>query len=434
MIATVRDSLRPLTTAMAVVFALLALSSLVLGFGAWAPWILAIESASVAVALGMRWVVGRYRIPDQLVYPALVTVGTLGLARCLEQLYVWHNPRDTMNVAILIAGTGLVSLSLAWSALLVAAAWAGWLTIAILNPAGDEWLHFGFSLIWATALGAAVQLTRQRLQTRWLLAAAELEQHQAQLEKLVDERTQQLQASLGQLRHAERLASVGTLAAGVAHEINNPVGMILLSAEQAIQVAPDGGQAEMLRSLLREIVANAKRCGRIVKNILRFARQEPAERWPDDVNAVVQHAIELTRTYVARCGGIVEVDFAHALPKVRLNPVELEQVFVNLICNGVEAADETPRVLIRSEQIGAQVRITVRDNGRGVASDDRSRIFDPFYTTRQDEGGTGLGLSLAYGIITDHGGTIRVACAADGGTEMIVDLPRHREESSVVPL
>jgi signal transduction histidine kinase len=123
---------------------------------------------------------------------------------------------------------------------------------------------------------------------------------------------------------------------------------------------------------------------------------------------------------------------AENLPKVRLNPVELEQVFVNLICNGLEAAVDSPRIVIRSERVGTQVRITFRDNGRGVAIDDRSRIFDPFYTTRQDEGGTGLGLSLAYGIVTDHGGTIRVDSAADGGTDMIVELPSHREESSVV--
>ncbi len=280
-------------------------------------------------------------------------------------------------------------------------------------------------LIQSTASLAALAIERSRVE-------AHLALHREQLEQLVQDRTRQLETSLGQLRHAERLASVGTLAAGIAHEINNPVGMILLSAEQAMYVAADDERGANVKMLLRDIVANAKRCGRIVKNVLRFARQEPAERWPDDVNSVVQHAIELTQTYASRAGGIVETQLGDELPKVMLNPVELEQVFVNLICNGIESADASPSIIITTEQVGSAVRVIVRDNGRGVSRDDRSRIFDPFYTTRQAEGGTGLGLSLAYGIVTDHGGTIRVESVAGRGTQMIVELPAYCEESSVV--
>ena len=269
--------------------------------------------------------------------------------------------------------------------------------------------------------------------TRWLLAAAELGKHHAQLEQLVKQRTQQLETSLG------AVAGMPSAWPRWAHwrpawpdEINNPVGMILLSAEQAMQSLPRMNARQRSRCCWAKSSRTPNAADASSRTSCDFARQEPAERWPDDVNAVVQHAIELTSAYVSRCGGVVEIQLAEALPKVRLNPVELEQVFVNLICNGVEAADGSPRVLVRSEQIGTQVRIMFRDNGRGVAVDDRSRIFDPFYTTRQDEGGTGLGLSLAYGIVTDHGGTIRVDSAADGGTEMIIDLPGHLEESSVV--
>jgi two-component system NtrC family sensor kinase len=276
-------------------------------------------------------------------------------------------------------------------------------------------------------MAAMAALAMQRSQAEMHLA-----RHREQLEQLVEQRTQQLEASLGQLRHAERLGSIGTLAAGIAHEINNPVGMILLAAEQAICVAPDDAAEVGIKPLLRDIAGNAKRCGRIVKNVLRFARQEPAERWPDDVNSVVQHAIELTQSYAARCGGVVATELALELPKVVLNPVELEQVFVNLIRNGIEAAAGSPTILITSEQVGSTVRICVMDNGRGVSRADRSRIFDPFYTTRQAEGGTGLGLSLAYGIVADHGGTIHVDGAAEGGTRMIVDLPAYGEETAVV--
>jgi two-component system NtrC family sensor kinase len=156
---------------------------------------------------------------------------------------------------------------------------------------------------------------------------------------------------------------------------------------------------------------------------LRFARQEPGKHWPADVNTVIEHAVDLTRTYVQKRGGTIETSLQPHLPSVLLNPVELEQVFVNLIRNGVESTDVVPRILIDSTLVGSTVQVSVRDNGRGVRPEDRSRIFDPFYTTRQSEGGTGLGLSLTYGIVTDHGGTIRIEDAPAGGTIMRVELP-----------
>ena len=266
----------------------------------------------------------------------------------------------------------------------------------------------------ASLAGLAIERSR---------TAADLVGYREHLEELVAERSRQLQLSLDQLRHSERLGSIGTLAAGIAHEINNPVGMILLSAEQVLCQIPHEDRDGQPGDLVREIVGNAKRCGQIVKSVLRFARQEPAEHWPADVNTVVAHAVDLTRAYVFKRGGIIETSLQPDLPQVLLNPVELEQVFVNLIRNGVESADVAPRILIRSTLVGATVYVSVCDNGRGVRREDRSRIFDPFYTTRQSEGGTGLGLSLTYGIVTDHGGTIRIEDAPAGGTIMQVELP-----------
>jgi PAS domain S-box-containing protein len=253
--------------------------------------------------------------------------------------------------------------------------------------------------------------------------AADVAGYREHLEELVAERSRQLQLSLDQLRHSERLSSIGTLAAGIAHEINNPVGMILLSAEQVLCHIPDADKEGQPGHLMREIVENAKRCGQIVKSVLRFARQEPGKHWPADVNTVIEHAVDLTRTYVLKRGGVIETSLQPDLPSVLLNPVELEQVFVNLIRNGVESTDMAPRILIESTLVGSTVHVSVCDNGRGVRPEDRSRIFDPFYTTRQSEGGTGLGLSLTYGIVTDHGGTIRIEDASGGGTIMRVELP-----------
>ncbi len=269
-------------------------------------------------------------------------------------------------------------------------------------------------------------LTIERLRT-----AADLVSYREQLEELVAERTQQLETSLEQLRHSERLAAVGTLAAGIAHEINNPLGLIMLSAEQVLQQMAESNEQRMIAPYLQEIVANTRRCGQIVKSVLRFARRnEPAEHCPSDINVVVRSSVALTRPYAAHLNCVVDVQLHPGPPSVLLNVVELEQVFVNLIRNAIESAGTPPRVSIATEVVGSRVRITVRDNGPGVSDEDRSRIFDPFYTTRQAAGGTGLGLSLAYGIISDHGGTIQVGKVTSGGTTMIVELPAHETESS----
>lgn len=253
---------------------------------------------------------------------------------------------------------------------------------------------------------------------------ADLTSYREHLEELVAERTRELELSLDRLRHSERLAAVGTLAAGIAHEINNPVGLILLSAERLLQTSDNPEEAGKILPYLQDIVANAKRCGKIVKNVLHFAqRNDPAERWPDDVNAVVRAAAELTRAYAANQAGSIELNLQENLPQVLLNPLELEQVFINLIRNGIESAIDAPRIVIRSELVGDMVRVSVRDFGRGISDEQRNRVFDPFYTTRQTEGGTGLGLSLAYGIISGHGGRIEVENAPGGGAIVIVELP-----------
>ena len=111
------------------------------------------------------------------------------------------------------------------------------------------------------------------------------------------------------------------------------------------------------------------------------------------------------------------------LPPVLLNPLELEQVVINLIRNGIESSADAPRIIIAAELAGNVVRVTVRDYGRGLSDEHRHRVFDPFYTTRQPEGGTGLGLSLAYGIVSGHGGRIDVKNAPGGGAIAIVELP-----------
>ena len=251
----------------------------------------------------------------------------------------------------------------------------------------------------------------------------ELSRYRHHLEELVAERTKQLEASQEQLRLAERLASIGTLAAGIAHEINNPVGAILLTAQNASEMNEESDTEAAIAQALDKIIDNAKRCGHIVESILQFSRQETTRKWPNDLNAAIQHAVEVTRNYAKEWGVVIGLEPARDLPKVVFNPIEIEQVFVNLIRNAIEAGGPNLRVSIRSEKTPGGARVVTQDNGRGLTEEERIRVFDPFYTTRQEQGGTGLGLSITHGIVSEHGGKINIQSRTGEGTMITVTLP-----------
>ncbi len=157
--------------------------------------------------------------------------------------------------------------------------------------------------------------------------------------------------------------------------------------------------------------------------MLQFAREKPTERWAGDINAAVRKAIDLTALYAKERGGTIETSLDTALPPVVMNPLEIEQALVNLINNAIEAAPAAPRVVISSCRSSAAVRLKISDNGRGMTRQTHSHMFDPFFTTRRDEGGTGLGLSLVYGIISDHGGTVEAITNHDQGITVVVEIP-----------
>lgn len=257
----------------------------------------------------------------------------------------------------------------------------------------------------------------------------ELQRHRKELEQLVTERTEQL-------RRAERLASIGTLAAGIAHEINNPLNAILMTAECAIRCGSENDVGE----LLNVIRAEAQRGGRIIKGILRFSRNENSQKTPGDLNAVVRHAAELSRIYVNRPNLELALRLTADLPPVNMNTTEMEQVVVNLIKNAAEATGAALTVTVATACSDAEALVTVADNGPGIPPDVLWRVFDPFFSTKRNSGGTGLGLSICHGIVQEHGGTIRVHSDPGSGTRFEIRLPvvadgtsgdfRHGEDSA----
>ncbi len=235
--------------------------------------------------------------------------------------------------------------------------------------------------------------------------------------------TERRQAELA-LRRSQRLGSIGTLAAGIAHEINNPIGGILMAAQFAHKYQDD---PMVVKRALDDIVKNAERCGRIVENVLKFARDAPSERTRADLNQVVLQARDLIQRLADKRGSSIELELAEELAPVVINQTEIEQVIVNLISNAVQAG--ASRIVVRTEAAAAGALLVVQDDGAGIAKEDAEHLFDPFYTTRHKKDGIGLGLSIVHGIVKDHAGEIDFESHPGKGTTMTISLPRAGYEA-----
>ncbi|MBZ5719414.1 MAG: PAS domain S-box protein [Acidobacteriia bacterium] len=236
-----------------------------------------------------------------------------------------------------------------------------------------------------------------------------------------------LQAKLMQ---AERLAAVGQLVSGVAHEVNNPLTAILGFADLLME---NTDVPETARKDLRVILQEAQRTKQIVQNLLSFARQMPPQRKPVQLNAILRRTVQL-RAYDFHSHGVEVVEqFDQELPYVIGDAQQLQQVFLNIINNAYDAVHEIARparIEIMTTRAGNFVEVSFRDNGQGISHPDR--IFDPFFTTKEVGKGTGLGLSICYGIVREHGGEIH--CHNNHGAEgatFLVRLPAASETASL---
>jgi len=224
------------------------------------------------------------------------------------------------------------------------------------------------------------------------------------------------------LMHTEKMAAVGQLVSGVAHEVNNPLTAILGFADLLLE-NPETSMAA--KDDLEVIVQEAQRTREIVQNLLSFARQTPPEKQPVDLNQVLRRTISL-RSYDLNNHGIeLQECLDPHLPDVIGDAHQLQQVFLNILNNACDAVRETGRrgrIVVATEKVAGSVELRFSDNGTGVVNPER--IFDPFYTTKDVGKGTGLGLSICYGIVREHGGEILCFNNQDSpGATFCVRLP-----------
>ncbi len=234
------------------------------------------------------------------------------------------------------------------------------------------------------------------------------------------ETRKKLEQQLKHLAQADKMASLGQLAAGVAHEINNPLTNASLTMQILKGRIRNNNPDEPLLEKLEAVERNIDRASTIAKELLQFSRPGHSEIIPLDLNNVINSALTLLRY---RLNGVSVHKELSDVPEVMGDPVKLEQLFINILSNSVEAMPEGGEIFISNAFVNGQVKVEIADTGHGISEENLSKVFDPFFTTKEIGAGTGLGLSICYGIIKQHNGSIDITSTEGVGTTVTVRLP-----------
>jgi len=236
------------------------------------------------------------------------------------------------------------------------------------------------------------------------------------------------QKILRSLREIEKLASLGILTAGVAHELTNPVNNISMIAQNFIEYY-DYMKKENKLDLMKKVEHETERIGEIVNNLLDFSKPKAAYLKESDINETVREALKLMQNTLDISNIETNISLAEGLPCVNIDDHQIEQVLVNLILNAVQATGPGGWIFLKtmSSENGEMVKVEISDTGKGISPEFLPHIFDPFFSTK-GVGGTGLGLSVSYGIIKNHNGNIKVESTVGAGTTFTIELPVYEKE------
>jgi two-component system NtrC family sensor kinase len=281
--------------------------------------------------------------------------------------------------------------------------------------------EFGSLARSSNTMMAALKKSRQELQ-EWVQT----------LEQKVNERTQELRLAEAEVARGEKLASIGQLAAGIAHELNNPLTGVLTFTHLLRKKMPEGSQdAEDLDLVIRE----TKRCASIIRRLLDFAREKTPEKTLVNLNALIEETVRFVEGSAALQMIEITMDLDPDLPQLLVDADLIKQVLMNIVVNAQQAIADHGRILVVSrvhasrrlptcgEEPVRAVEIAVSDTGCGIPKANLQRIFDPFFTSKEVGKGTGLGLSVSYGIVRAHGGEIEVESTEGEGSTFRIYLP-----------
>ncbi len=255
------------------------------------------------------------------------------------------------------------------------------------------------------------------------------------LEDRVDQKTRELKRAHDHVLHVEKMASIGKMAAVVAHEVNNPLSGILTYAKLLRKWVASGQTEHEKREeaiqCLELIAAESRRCGDLVKNLLTLSRTAPMNVQSTDLHSVIDRSLLLVRHQLELVGVQLQLNYAENLPHLPCDPAQIEQVLLVLIMNAIDAMPRGGNLWIKTELTDdeKEIRIQVRDDGAGIAPDVLPQIFEPFLTTKESGRGVGLGLAISRGIVERHQGRIEVESTLGRGTTFTVTLPAQDDDA-----
>jgi two-component system NtrC family sensor kinase len=257
------------------------------------------------------------------------------------------------------------------------------------------------------------------------------------LEDRVEQKTRELKRAHEHVLHVEKMASIGKMAAVVAHEVNNPLSGILTYAKLLRKWVASGQteheKREEAMECLELIATESRRCGHLIKNLLTLSRSAPMNVQPTDLHTVIDRCLLLVRHQLELGGVQLQLNLAQDLPRVPCDPAQMEQVFLALIMNAIDAMPRGGNLWIEMglSTHETEIRIQVRDDGAGIAPDVLPQIFEPFLTTKESGHGVGLGLAISRGIVERHSGHIEVASELGRGTTFTITLPAQANAASL---
>jgi signal transduction histidine kinase len=233
----------------------------------------------------------------------------------------------------------------------------------------------------------------------------------------------ELESRQEQLVQSRKIAAIGTFTAGIAHELNNPINNIYLTAETLLEEYEELSPPEG-KELVLDVLNQAERASEIVRNLLDFSRSERPSYTLLTIKEVIERTIKLVKNQIMLAGIRVVMDIPTDIPNIRGSSRNLEQVFLNLLVNAIQSMSGGGTIQVRAERHGTDhIRVDIQDTGKGIESEHLQHIFEPFFTTKGVGRGTGLGLAVTYALVKRHGGYIEVASEVGVGTIFSVYLP-----------
>jgi signal transduction histidine kinase/ActR/RegA family two-component response regulator len=453
------DDLRPVAVIVGAVFVAFTIYN-ALAFPAHGRVVMvSYEIGLVALCAGLYAVCRRFQLTSNAVYAAAALLSFAVLGSTLLAALLGSGPLFTAYIAILlIASAGSVP-SPAWATAIAAVEITAWAVGAALLMSGADIVRNALLIVSSVGVAAIVNVSRYMARKRVCdlrrgdarrelalqQALAEADEARRELDRKVEERTAALRDELDerarleeQLRQAQKMEAVGRLAGGIAHDFNNLLTVIRMSL---LTVSEPGSPTEDLREALRDANDATDRAAALTHDLLAFARKQTLERTPVAVSDVLGGLERMVRR-VAEAGIRLEVRIAPEVGEIVADRHQIEQVLLNLAINACDAMGQRGTLTVTADAVdvtgtepggprpGTYVRVAVSDTGCGMDEATQRSVFEPFFTTKEVGRGTGLGLAVAHGIVTQHGGQITVESEPGKGSTFTVFLPRGRGMST----